>query len=310
MYLAAPLVFAACAAVLVSCEDGATEDASTVVLAGEAQLFPGLDHSTGLIPDGAPVQASFTISASGTAKLGASVVASGSDDEPVLVAKPGSGTLEIQAGFAMLGQLKIEIDGLPSYDGPIPGIENVQIPITGSASFDPFGVGEPVEARADVPPTDLPGIPLPAGIPGQLVIAVGEGSFVGLTFTPSCAGVDDGAATFTGTLERAGVLVLRPRIEIEIPFVGTSTFDIPEVAVDLALGATELAATGAIGELVGDAPDGERAEGRCEAGKGEGQGGAGAGGGNPATSSSGGGGTCGTDDDCAPPATCVGGVCG
>lgn len=249
-------------------DDENAAGAGRLTLEGEAELFPALEYTTGLQPTGSPVQASFTVSAVGKSKLTGDAIASGSESDPTLSGVPDSGTFSIDGGFALVGELKIDIDGLPSYDGPIPGIENVDIAIAGEAKLSPFSIGKAAAARADVPATDLPGIPLPGGIPGQLVIAVAEGSFVELTLSPSCAGIDGEEARWGGRVARAGVLVLAPRVEVEVPFVGTQSFDIPAVSVDLALGESEIAATGKI-QGFGEKPArGDHVNGSCATGEG------------------------------------------
>ncbi len=258
------------------CGDDEVVGPVEITLAGESELFPSLEYSTGLQPAGALVQASFTVSAKGVSALGAKALASGSEASPTLSGVPNSGTFALAGGFALIGQLVVDIDGLPSYDGPIPGIENVEIPIVGEAQFSPFSIGTPVSVRADVPPADLPGIPLPGGIPGQLVIAVADGSFVELELTGSCAGIGAGEARYTGTIKRGGVLVLAPRVEVDVPFIGTQTFDIPSISVDLALGENGIAATGAVTSFGEKPAQGDHVTGSCNGG---GEGGANAGGG-------------------------------
>ncbi|MEZ4444470.1 MAG: hypothetical protein R3B72_35680 [Polyangiaceae bacterium] len=262
--------------------------ADPLTLEGEAELFPGLDYSTGLQPPGSPVQASFSITAAGVTKLSAQATASGSSSSPTLTGSPGTGTVAIEGRFVMAGQLKIDVSGLPSYDGPIPGIENTEIVMSGSTSFDPFSLDSPQSARADIPAADLPGIPLPGGIPGQLVLTVAEGSFVEVAFTPSCAGIDGDQASYAGTVDRAGSLVIAPSVEVEIPVVGTQTFDIPSFTVDLALGTSPLVATAKVTEYGGKPSSGDHQSGSC---MGTGVGGDGTGGGGVGGSGTGGGGT-------------------
>ena len=259
-----------------------------ITFEGESELFPGFEFSTGLQPDGSPVQASFTLSAKGATKLHALAAPSGSESAPVLTGLPGTSSVTIEGGFALVGQLKIDVDGLPSYDGPIPGIDNVDIPFVGSTAFDPFAIGASVSTRADIPPSRLPGIPLPGGIPGQLVLEIEEGSFVEVGFSGTCAGIDGTQATYSGTIERGGTLVITPLIEIEVPIAGTKTFEIPSFTVDLALGSSDLHASAEVSEF-GDEPEsGDRVEGSCKPTTESGAGGAGGGTAEGGTSSVGG----------------------
>lgn len=115
-----------------------------------------------------------------------------------------------------------------------------------------------------------------------------------MTFTPSCAAIDGKKASYEGQLARAGSLVIAPSIEIEVPFIGTETFEIPSFTVDLALGADAIVASADVGEF-GASIDGEKAKvGNCSAGEGGGgDGGGPQGGGNDAGGGAQGGGASG-----------------
>jgi hypothetical protein len=257
---------------------------------GTSELLPNLDYATGLLPAGSPVQASFSLSASGHATLDAAAEASGSASQPTLTGLPGRGDLEISGAFALTGALKVDISGLPSYDGPIPGVDDISIKIDGKKTFDPFAIGKPVTARAEIPTTTLPKIPLPGGLPGDLVLEVVAGSFVELTFTGACAGADPTTATYSGSIARAGTLVIQPSIEIDVPIVGKQSYPIPKFSVDLALGQSPIDMTAKIGAL-GDKPaSGDSVMGSCEP-AGTGGGAPGAGGGGQGGAGAAGGGT-------------------
>ncbi|MEJ7731220.1 MAG: hypothetical protein WKG00_18640 [Polyangiaceae bacterium] len=257
--------------------DGAGTAAGKLAFDGETELFPGFEYATGLQPAGSPVQASFTLTASGVATVHAEAVASGSSNAPTLTGLPGTGKLGLEGAFAMIGQLKIDVSGVPGYDGAIPGIEDISIPVSQLAAFDPFLLQAPADAEAPIPATDLPGIPLPGGIPGQLVLAVAEGSVVQASFAGSCAGIGDGEAVYAGALSRGGSLVIAPRVEIEVPVVGTQTFDIPSFTVDLAgaLGTSDVVMTAKV-KGYSSKPAGDSVDGSCDAGAAAGTGGDGA----------------------------------
>lgn len=261
--------------------DGGGDTASTsgpkgpveITFDGQTDLFPSLKYSTGLLPGGSPVQASFTVSAKGSQKVHAVASPGGTQDAPTLTGLPGKGSLTLDGGFALIGELKVDLSGLPSYDGPIPGLDNVEIPIKGESAFDPFAIGKPVKVHADVPPSKLPGIPLPGAIPGVLVLEIAAGSTVDLTFTGTCAGVDGAQATYDGQVDRAGALVIQPSIEIQVPILGKKTFMIPSFTVDLALGGSKIEMSTPLGELGSEPAQGDHVKGSC---KGSGTGGAGA----------------------------------
>jgi hypothetical protein len=285
------------AGVLMPACDDSDESASNITFAAEDPLFPDFDFSTGLQPAASPVQASFTITANGASHVSASAKASGSEDSPTLTGLPQTGALNITGGFGMEGQLKIDISGLPSYDGPIPGIENVDIPFTGSNAFSPFAIETPVSTRAAIPPQRLPEIPLPGGIPGQLVLEVAEGSFIETSFSGTCAGISGTQASYTGSIDRAGSLVIQPSVEVEVPLIGTQVFEIPSFTVDLALGSSDLSMTAAV-DTFGDKPEaGDHREGACTPTGTSGSGGGGAGGSGEGGSAVGGGGAGGSGVD-------------
>lgn len=263
-----PLVLLSCATTALllidaGCDPEGGSASPEVVLTATGELLPGFAYSTGLQPPGSPVQASFDLSAGGDVKVEAHAIASGDEDAPALHGKPGTGAVTISGGVSMTGTLKVDIDGLPSYDGPIPGIENVKIEIAGTQGFDPFSVGVAVPAHAAIPPTKLPPIPLPGGIPGSLVLEVVDGSFLDVSFTATCASIDGTHATYGGDVARSGTLVIAPSVEIEVPIIGTKSFPIPPFTVDLALGGSTLSAEATVGAF-GDAIAGDAATpGKC-----------------------------------------------
>lgn len=261
-----------------ACGSDSESEQGGVLLHGEQEVLPGFEYSTGLQPSGSPVQASFELSASGTATVDAKANPSGSSAEPELTGIAGTGTIALTGGFSMIGTLKVDIDGLPSYDGPIPGLEDVTIAFEGQTTFDPFSVDQLVSAQAPIPPTELPPIPLPGGIPGSLVLEVAEGSFVEIGFTATCAAISSDTAHYEGVIARGGSLVIKPSVVIEVPLFGEKAFEIPSFTVDLALGSEPIAMTAAVTEY-GDPIAGDKATvGTCSP---DGSGGAGQGGGAP-----------------------------
>ncbi|MDC3959218.1 hypothetical protein [Polyangium jinanense] len=261
----------------------AVSEVVALPLHGEADLLPGFAYSTGLQPSGSPVQASFDLSAKGAATVDAKAAPSGSKSEPKLTGMPGSGKVALSGGFSMVGTLKVDIDNLPSYDGPIPGLENVEITFEGSTAFDPFSIGTGITTQALIPPVRLPKIPLPGSIPGSLVLEVEEGSFVEIGFTGTCAAIDGTDVAYQGDVVRGGSLIIQPSIEIEVPFVGTKTFEIPKFTADLALGTTSLAMAAEVSTFGAPTSGDEAKVGTCE-----GNGAGGGGGGSSSSSGTGG----------------------
>jgi len=99
----------------------------------DVSAIPGFAKDTGLQPSGSPVQLQLKVSASGDGAIDAAAAASGSAGEPVLTALPGSGQVKVDGGFAMEGKLVVDISGLPKYDGPVPGLDNVKIEFSRSS---------------------------------------------------------------------------------------------------------------------------------------------------------------------------------
>ena len=253
-WLLLPVLALAFATVPLAC--GSDPAAGGFELAAETDLFPGFAFDTGLQPPAAPVQASFALKAGGTATAAVQAIASDGDAGPALYGVPGTGKVTVKGSFSLEGKLHIAVSGLPSYDGPIPGLENTAIAIDGSEPFEPFAEGEETDAKAAIPPTKLPDIPLPGGIPGHLVIEIAEGSSVTVGFAAMCASTDGKTAKLGGTITRSGTLVLHPSIEIQVPVLGTKSFPIPAVTVDLG----SLPSSDVLGEAevpaLGDAPEG------------------------------------------------------
>jgi hypothetical protein len=300
---------AVCAGALVGAcgEEGRGESAAEeLTFEGGSELFPKLDFSTGLLPPASPVQAEFSVSAKGEAKVTATAAPSGSQASPTLTGIPDKGSLSIAGGFALKGRLVVDTAELgipvPSYDGPVPGLDDIEIAVKGDAKFDPFGIDAPTKVTADIPPTKLPPIPLPGGIPGTLVLEVAKGSVVELTFTGVCAGIDGSTATYDGRLDRAGTLVIKPVIELDIPLV--DPIPLPEVSVDLSLGGSDVHMTAKVTGFGAKPAKGDHVQGGCSnhgAGSGGSGGGSGEGGG-------GGGRSCNHPDDCGG-MPCVEGTC-
>ena len=230
--LGTALVYAACGGGEKGAKGGAGDG---VIFHASLPAIPGLDADTGLQPAGSPVQLQLTLNAEGESTVDAVGQATGSASAPKLVGKPGSGLVEIEGSFSMVGRLVVDVSGLPSYDGPIPGLDDVEIVFQGSETFDPFLLDGSATAHAAIPSTDLPDIPLPGGLPGSLKLKVGEGSTVDVTFQGSCAAIEGSTAYYTGILSRGGSLVIQPTVELDIPIVGIQSYPLPDMTIPVAV---------------------------------------------------------------------------
>ncbi len=307
--LLARTALAAIIGLLSACD--AAPNAGRIQFAGEAELFPGLSYDTGLVPEGSPVRASFAISAAGAASVAAAATVSGSSEAPSLTGHKGEGRLSVSGGFAMTGRLVVELDGLPSYDGPIPGLEDLAIVAEESTSFDPFAIGRAVTVRADIPPQELPAIPLPGGIPGSLVLSISEGSYVEVTANGKRACVLSGEAEYQVDIVRGGQLVIEPLLSIEVPFVGAQTFEAPSFSVPVPVETTNLRMTSAFDSFGSEPSGGDTITETCEGTSAEpgNDGGTSQGGAGGAPGSGGTGAACETAAECPESLPCVEGTC-
>ncbi|MDI1445632.1 hypothetical protein, partial [Polyangium sp. 6x1] len=285
------VVAAAIVASLGACGDDGTaastaSESVVLPLHGESELLPGFSYATGLLPKDSKVQASFELKAKGAATVDANTTPSGSKEAPKLTGLPGSGKVAIAGGFSMVGTLKVDLPSV-SYDGPIPGLDNVEIKFEGSTAYDPFSIGTGVTTKALIPAVRLPDIPLPSPVPGSLVLDVLEGSYVEIGFTGTCAAIDGTHVAYEGDIVRAGSLIIQPSIEIKIPGIKPIKFD--PFTADLALGTTNLEMAAEVSTFGAPASGDEAKVGTCDGNGAGGAGGTGgAGGGSSSSSGTGG----------------------
>ncbi|NUO54799.1 MAG: hypothetical protein HOV80_38650 [Polyangiaceae bacterium] len=215
---------------LASACGGEDDDDDKITLEGSVELLDSFEYSTGQLPSTGPVQVSLTVSGSAVAKLSLPAVASDEDGDPTLYAA-GQGTLEVSGGFFLDGSLKVDQPGLPKYDGDLPGLADVSLPISGSVPVSGLALEEPVTVSAAIEPGDLPPIPLPGGLPGSLQLSVADGSTIDVTVEGSCASVGESTAELRGVAVRSGTVILDIAVELDIPVVGSQTIDIGTVEV-------------------------------------------------------------------------------
>jgi hypothetical protein len=279
-----------------------------VVLDTSIELLDGFEYDTGELPGDGPVQVSLRVSGGAVAKLLLPAIASDEAGEAALYAA-GAGTIEVSGGFALDGTLKVDQSGLPGYDGDIPGLADISLPLSGTAKIDAFAIGEPATVSAALTPGDLPAIPLPGGVPGTLQLSIAEGSAIDVSLQGLCAGVDGDSAEYRATAVRGGTVNIGIAVDLEIPFAGTKTFDIGTVAVAVPESSYDVAATKS-GMTMQTAPAGATAAPTCATpGEGGGDAGGNGSGGNGAGANgtgangsggngSGGGTTSGGDPEC------------
>jgi hypothetical protein len=202
---------------------------SATAFAGEVEPLSGFSFDTGLIPAGSPAQVSLALSAGGAVN----VTAVGVSAAEGLAGRPGGGTLSLDLHVKMDGRLKID-SRLKKVDGDLPGLADIDIPITGEVSFDPFvlGEGESAEVEASIPETKLPPIPL-GSVPGKLELTVATGSTITSAFRGTCLSVVDGEASYDGEVTTSGTLVLKGALALDLPAPLNKTIDLGEIPVTI-----------------------------------------------------------------------------
>jgi hypothetical protein len=212
---------------LLACSGDASND--VVEVSGATPLFPDFSFDSGLQPAGSPVQASFKASVGGEMRVSAR--AGAKDGKGVA----SSGKLAIELHTSLEGKLKVS-SGLVKYDGPIPGLDDIDVPIAGEVPFDPFLLedGEEASLDAPVPPTDLPPIPLDGvGVPGTLTLTVKDGSAVHATLHGSCVEGSGGKATFDGETQTSGTIVLGATVKLDLPAPLNQEVTLPDMTIEL-----------------------------------------------------------------------------
>jgi len=220
--------------------EGVADVSSGFAVDGEAPLFPGFSYDTGLMPSAGPAQASFKASIGGA--LRATTRAQLADGKAVGV--KGSGKLAIDLHAKLAGRLKVT-STLKSYDGEIPGLDDIDIAAVAEASFDPFLVdGQSVEAIANVPEAKLPDVPL-GSVPGHLELTVKSGSTMTAKLAGSCLSGADSKVAFTGATTMSGKIVLEAKLVLDLPRPLNETVTLPLITIGLPETKGALASTSA-----------------------------------------------------------------
>jgi hypothetical protein len=164
---------------------------------------------------------------------GLKVEAAAEKGEGGLVGKTAGGKLSIDLHMKIDGRLKVD-STFKSYDGELPGLKDIDIPIAGSVPFDGLllEAADSAEASADLPETTLPEIPL-GSIPGSLVLTVVKGSKLTSKFHATCLSVESGTASYTGESKTGGTLVLKGKIVLKLPTPLDKSIDLPEITVPI-----------------------------------------------------------------------------
>lgn len=224
--LAAAMVVSAFSLSAAAC--GGDEETTGIAFHGEAPALPGFSYDTGLIPASSPAQVSLKLSAGGNILVDAQGVAS----EGKIAGKPGTGRAKLDVHVKLEGRLKVDT-ALKKYDGEIPGLSNIDIPIVAETPFDPFLLdGKAATVAADVPETKLPDIPL-GSVPGNLQLTIVAGSKLTAKYTGGCMAVANGEAKHSGSAVIGGTLVMKGAIQLDLPAPLNKTIELAEFTVPI-----------------------------------------------------------------------------
>jgi len=195
---------------------------------GEGPALPGFSFDTGLQPASGPARASLAFTTKGTVTVDADGVATASK----LAGRAGSGHLKLDLHLKLAGNLKVDVPG-HKYDGDIPGLNDIDVPIAGETAFDPFLLDAAVaKIDAPIPETKLPEIPL-GSVPGKLILTIMGGSAVTTSFHGSCLAVHGGQASYAGDVSIGGHLTVKATIKLDLPKPLDKSVDLPDVAIEL-----------------------------------------------------------------------------
>lgn len=195
---------------------------------GEAKLLEGFKFDTGPQPSSGPASVTLRLSGGGTLKVDARGNVAGGK----VVGRAGSGQLQLDAKINLDGTLKID-SPVKKSTGDIPGLKDINVPIAGKGSFDPFLLeGGDAEVTADIPETKLPDVPL-GSVPGKLQLTVVAGSKLTSKFHANCMTVTSGSAQYEGDAETSGTLVIKGTIVLELPSPLNKSIELPNITVPI-----------------------------------------------------------------------------
>lgn len=223
--LVAPIVGAAVVSLSVF---ACSSEEAGIPFHGEAPALPGFSYDTGMLPGSGPAQVSLKLSAGGPVVVDAEGVADGGK----LTGKPGTGRVKLDVHVKLEGKLKVDTS-FKKYDGELPGLSNIDVPIVAEAPFDPFLLdGGSALVSADVPETNLPDIPL-GSVPGNLRLTIVAGSKLTAKYTGACMAVSGGQATHTGSAVVGGTLQMKGAIVLDLPAPFDKTVDLAQFSVPI-----------------------------------------------------------------------------
>lgn len=213
---------------LASAACGGDDASSGIAFHGEAEALPGFSFDTGLVPASGPAQVSLKLASKGNVL----VDAEGLVEDGKIVGKAGTGRVKLDVHVKLEGRLKVD-SALKKYDGEIPGLSDIDIPMVAESPFDPFLLdGKTAEVSAEVPETKLPDIPL-GSVPGSLALTIVAGSKLTAKYTGGCMEVSGGEAKHSGAAVLGGTLVIKGAIKLDLPSPLDKTIELAEIAVPI-----------------------------------------------------------------------------
>jgi hypothetical protein len=190
---------------------------------GQVQPFAGLSVDTGPQPGPGSATVDFTVTGSGTANANVAAAVEGGQ----LVGLPGTGVFSLNAAVTLAGRVQAT-GSSGAYDEPVPGLSSLSIPFVGSVAFDPFlaGAGQTATVTTAITPASLGNVPLGGTVPGQLSLAIGDGSVLVSTLGSACVTVAAGTAHYMAETVTSGTLVLTGTLTVGAPYNQSVTLNI------------------------------------------------------------------------------------
>lgn len=211
----------------IACHSSPPADVSFHATAEPLRAF---SYDSGLVPAASPAQIELKLSAKGALTVDAAFTQAADH----LAGVAGGGKVTLDVHVKMDGRLKLD-SPVKQYDGDLPGLKDIDIPIAAGVAFDPFLLddGRSADVSAELPETKLPPIPL-GSVPGTLTLTILKGSVLTSKFHGSCVSVAGGQASYTGTAGTSGKLLIAGTLALSLPAPFDKTVDLPTIEVPIA----------------------------------------------------------------------------
>lgn len=202
-----------------------------ITFSGELAAFPDYSYDSGWLPEESPVQVKMLFNVGGKLTASADAIVGGSTDAPIMSGKTDTGKFALGVELIFQVLVKIDLPGV-AYEGPVDENADIVFEIKDETVFMPFLLDGEAAIAADVPDTVLVTLPLAGSVPGvDGNVIINISGIVNSAFNGQCAAVNSEAAQYMGVTQTSADLILRPTIQVKIPFVYDETIDVGEIPV-------------------------------------------------------------------------------